>query len=366
MASVEKRIGPDGKPRYLARYRTPDGKDKAPGFSKEKEARAFLATVENDKLAGIYIDPRLSGDKTVREFGAEWFALQSFNRSTTAKKVAFALKCLYDLKADDGTNKGLGDKNLLQVQPMHVEAWLKLLKARYKPNTIPSIWGSARSLFLAAMVNGRVRISPFVGVKLRLGDTPDIVVPTVEQVMAIHAHLPERWRDLVLFTAQTGLRPGEVLGLQVEQLVLMSRQPYVRVDRQLSECKVVPYTKTKNSYGRKVLLAPGTVALIAAYLAKYPPGASGRVFPVNNPRTAWAKAVAKAGIERQVRIHDMRHFFASQLYCETRDWVFVAEQLGDTVAITQRIYTKVVPRSEERGYGVMDRVFAAVRVQGVY
>jgi integrase len=215
------------------------------------------------------------------------------------------------------------------------------------------------------VVNRKIPFSPFDGVKLRLGDTPDIVVPTVEEIMAIHARLPERWRDLALFAARTGLRPGEVLGLNVEQLVLMSRQPYVRVDRQLSQCKVVPYTKTKNSYGRRVELDPGTVDLIAAYLAKYPPGANGRVFPINNPRTAWAKAVKRAGIERQVRIHDMRHFYASQLYAKTRNWVVVAEALGDTVMITQRIYTKVVPSSRDEARGAMDEVFAAVRVTSV-
>jgi integrase len=362
MSSVEKRTR-NGRTVWLARYRTPEGVDKAPSFPTEREARKYLTAVDHDRLTGTYADPRL-GNQTVRQWGEEWFAQQSFNRATTGKKVAFAFKCLYDLEASDGTNKGLGDKKLREVQPLHVQAWLKALKERYKPNTIATIWGHARALFLAAKVNHRISFSPFEGVRARLGDTPEIVVPTVEEIMAIHARLPERWRDIALFVAQTGLRPGEALGLNVEQLVLMSRQPYVRVDRQLSECKVVPYTKTRNSYGRQVPLDPGTVGIIAAYLAKYPADPSGRVFPINNPRTAWAKAVKKAGIERQVRIHDMRHFYASELYGQTHNWVLVAKRLGDTVAITQRIYTKVVAHSEDDAVGAMDRVFASVRVLG--
>ena len=270
--SVEKRTR-NGKTVWLARYRTPEGVSKAPSFPTERQAKNFLTGVEGEKLTGTYIDPR-SGDKTVREWGAEWFGLQVFRRATTAKKVAASLKCLYDLEAPDGTNKGLGDKKLRQVQPLHVEAWLKALKERYEPNTVPSIWGPARSLFLAGVVNRRIPFSPFIGVKLRLGDTPDIVVPTVEEIMAIHALLPAALARHHPVRSQTGLRPGELLGLQVEQLVLMARQPYVRVDRQLSENRVVPYTKTTNSYGRQVPLDPGTVSIIAAYLAQYPPGAN--------------------------------------------------------------------------------------------
>jgi integrase len=350
----------------LARYVTLEGKDRAPGFRTEREAKNFLTTVDNDKLEGTYIDPRLNGGKTVREWGEEWFALQVYNRVGTGKKVAHALQRLYDLEADDGTDVGLGDRKLREVRPMHVEPWLAVLKERYKPNTVANIWGGAASLFKAAVVNRRIPISPMAGVKLRLDETPDIVVPTVAEIMAIHAHLPERWRDMALFQAQTGLRPGEVVGLNVEQLVLMSRQPYVKVDRQLTQAQLVFHTKTKNSHGRRVPLDPSTVELIAAHLAKYPPASNGRVFPVNNPRTAWAKAVAKAGIERQVRMHDMRHFYASELYSDTRDWVLVANRLGDTVATTMRIYVKVVPQSEDRARGVMDRVFARVHVQGTH
>jgi integrase len=364
MSSVEKR--PGRKKPWLARYVTPEGRSRAPGFATRKEAVDFLTTVDSDKLAGSYVDPRLGGDRTVRQWGEEWFPVQSFKRVGTGKKVAYALRCLYDLEAVDGTDVGLGDRKLREVQQLHVEAWLNALKERYRPNTVSNIWGGAASLFKAAVVNRRITFSPFYGVQLRLDDTPDIVVPTVEEIMAIHAHLPERWRDMALFQAQTGLRPGEVVGLNVEQLVLRTPQPYVKVDRQLTQAKLVPYTKTKNSFGREVPLDPGTKALIAAHLLRFPLGANGRVFPVNNPRTAWAKAVAKAGIERQVRMHDMRHFYASQLYADTRDWVLVAKRLGDTVATTQRIYTKVVPQSEERARGAMDRVFAPVRVQTMY
>jgi integrase len=348
----------------VARYRTPEGKERSRSHATEKEARAFLTTVDHDKLAGTYVDPRLGGDRTVRQWSEEWFPLQRFKRASTGQRMAYAIRRLNDLVVD-GTNKGLGDRKLRGLQQMHLEAWLNALKARYAPATVASIWGGAAALFKAAVVNHRIPSSPCYGVKLRLDDTPEIVVPTVEEVMAIHAHLPERWRDLALFQARTGLRPGEALGLQVEQLVLRVPQPYVRVDRQFSGGKLVPWTKTANSYGRQVPLDPGTKALIAAHLLRYPPGADGRVFPVNNPRVSWPKAVKDAGIDRQVRMHDMRHFYASQLYGETHDWALVAKRLGDTEATTMRIYVKVVPQSEDRARGVMDRVFASVRVRDV-
>src|SRR5690606_6147710 len=61
MATIEPRTRTNSRgvqvTRYLVRYRTPDGKDRAPGFDRLRDARAFKANIEADLVRGEYIDP---------------------------------------------------------------------------------------------------------------------------------------------------------------------------------------------------------------------------------------------------------------------------------------------------------------------
>jgi integrase len=349
MASVEERMGPDGKPRYVARYRSPDGASRSKSFLRKRQATEFLTVIEYDKLRGSYIDPS-AGRLTVCQYGQEWAASQGYRRPETAKKVANSLKCLY---------AGLGDMALGQVRRHHLEAWRQWLSERYAPNTVRAVWGWARTLFLAAVADRLIAYSPFDGLKLRLPVGAPITPPTAAELEAIADALPARWGALVLVGARTGLRPSELLGLCKEQFSLLARPPTLTVDRQLQAGRVVPWTKTANSYGRRLPLDAGTTEVIAAQLAAYPPAGEGRLFSVNNPRRTWACAVYRAGIDRQVRMHDLRHFYASELLAATRDFKLVADRLGDTVATTMRVYVHLVPLAEDRGTGAMDRAFVA-------
>jgi integrase len=340
-------MGPDGRPRYVARYRSPDGASRSKTFLRKRQATEFLTVIEYDKLRGSYVDPG-AGRLTVRQYGQEWAASQGYSRPETARKIGNSLKCLY---------AGLGDMALNRVQRHHLEAWRQSLMDRYAPNTVRAIWSWARSLFLAAVADRLIVFSPFDGARLRLPPARPITPPTAAELEAIADVLPARWAALVLVGARTGLRPSELLGLCKEQFSLLARPATLIVDRQLQAGQVVPWTKTQNSYGRRLPLDAGTVEVIAAQLAAYPPGPEGRLFPVNNPRHTWACAVSRAGIGRQVRMHDLRHFYASYMLAETRDFELVAERLGDTVATTMRVYAHVTPLAEERAMGVMDRVF---------
>lgn len=59
MASVEKRLR-DGRVRWYARYRAPDGTQKTKTFSRKVDAERYLTGIESAKLTGSYIDPSRS------------------------------------------------------------------------------------------------------------------------------------------------------------------------------------------------------------------------------------------------------------------------------------------------------------------
>ena len=69
--------------RYKVRYIDPDGQERSKSYpdKKLKDARAFLAKVETDKLTGDYIDPA-AGKTTLREYCDNWLKGQSQDESS--------------------------------------------------------------------------------------------------------------------------------------------------------------------------------------------------------------------------------------------------------------------------------------------
>jgi len=134
--------------------------------------------------------------------------------------------------------------------------------------------------------------------------------------------------DLVEFAMFTGVRRGEALGLEWEN-----------VDRSRG---VVVLVKTKNGKPRDVQLSRNADAVLARRWAQ---GAAGLVFGSrnwNSFRQAWVGALKAAGI-RRFRFHDLRHTTASWLVQQGRSLKEVKELLGHSdIAITLR-YAHLAP-----------------------
>ena len=87
------------------------------------------------------------------------------------------------------------------------------------------------SIMRAAVRDQLQHVSPCDGVKLPRR-TKELIEPlTVEQVHALGAAAPARYRALVTLAAGTGLRQGECFGLTVDRVDFLRRS--LRVDRQL-------------------------------------------------------------------------------------------------------------------------------------
>jgi integrase len=68
----------------------------------------------------------------------------------------------------------------------------------------------------------------------------------------------------------------------------------------------------------------------------------------------WPKILAKAGL-RQVRIHDLRHTFASLLIQQGESLAYVKDQLGHhSIRITVDTYGHLVPRGNRQAVDKLD------------
>ena len=118
MASVEKRVR-NANTTWVARWRDPDGRQRKRSFTRKLDADRFLATVESDKVRGVYVDPD-AGKITFGTYADRWLARQTFDEST---RVAVEVRLRVHIKPL------LGNIELRQIKPSTVQHWLHILGA---------------------------------------------------------------------------------------------------------------------------------------------------------------------------------------------------------------------------------------------
>lgn len=121
-----------------------------------------------------------------------------------------------------------------------------------------------------------------------------------EEARRLLAELPEHLADMAAFSLATGLRRGNVTGLQWSQVDLVRRQAWIHPDQ---------------AKARKAIAVPlnaEAVAVIRRQIGKHPTHVfSFRGKPITQVSTkAWYEAQQRAGIT-DFRWHDLRHTWAS-------------------------------------------------------
>ena len=66
-------------------YRTPAGVERSRSFERKVDAERFLASVENAKASGSYVDPSLA-QLTIEEWAGRWLAGQAHVKPTTFER----------------------------------------------------------------------------------------------------------------------------------------------------------------------------------------------------------------------------------------------------------------------------------------
>src|SRR5687768_17825769 len=84
MASAEKRIR-NGRARWYARYRTPDGQQRTRTFARKVDADHFLVEIEASKQRGSFVDPRRASPP-VGDWADDWLAAQADLSPTTRNR----------------------------------------------------------------------------------------------------------------------------------------------------------------------------------------------------------------------------------------------------------------------------------------
>ena len=197
-----------------------------------------------------------------------------------------------------------------------------------------------------------------LGKHLRRGDEPEpepdpFTREEAEHLVAVAAESFPEWHPWVMTGLRTGLRAGELLGLQWPDVDWRGR--FVQITRSIVRGKV---TTPKNHQRRRVDLSPQLRAELrrwrrqqhATWLERGRsrpawvfPSSTGTSLDESKARKAFNQILDKAELHRRGP-HQMRHTFASLLLQAGVPITYVSQQLGHRDAsITLRVYAHWLP-----------------------
>jgi len=355
MSHIQKR----GPGRWVARYTDPSGHERAKSFERKVDAERFLTSVKHSMYSDAYVDPR-AGRITFAEYSERWRARQP-HRPTTARTIERHLR-VHVLPA-------LGDRPVGSIRTSDVQEWATGLCAQngLAPSTARAVFENVRAVFRAAVTDRLITHSPCVGVALPTV-TPNRVEPMPHaQVRALVAAMHPRYRALVTLAAGSGLRAGELFGLQVRHVDLL--RGVVRVEQQVHELAgriVVGRPKTPRSR-RSVPLAAIVRAALTDHLRDFPPPGpdaylftapnGGPIRRTNFMRSYWNPAARAVDIPVGTALHALRHYFASVLIASGLSVKVVSDLLGHkNAAETLNTYAHLWPTDDDRARDALDDV----------
>jgi integrase len=347
MASIAKR--PDGH--YRARYRDEAGAEHSRHFDRKVDAKQWLDQVTAAVVTGQYVDPK-AGRITFADFYTQWSSRQVWVAGTrrsmgiTARSVTFSNVPLRSLRRS------------------HVESWVKSMSSRgLAASTIATRANNVRAVLRGAVADRVIPVDPSAGVTLprRRRREAAMALPSAADVKRLLDAADVGLRAFVGLGAFAGLRPGESAGVQVGDIDFL--RGTLSVTRQVQR---IPggFEIRAPKYGseRQVFLAPSLVAMLSEHLASSVPAGekpeptrwlfTGEGDEPPLPNTVdhrWRMLRKRAGVVGAIKLHDMRHFYASGLIAAGCDVVTVQRALGHASATTTLdTYSHLWPTAEDR------------------
>jgi integrase len=271
----------------------------------------------------------------------------------------------------------IGRVRLAKLRPFHIQTVVDDMVADgFAPRTV----GQAYRVLSAALRQGvRWQVlptNPALAVSPPRSDRPLLAIPDGEAVRRLLAEADGSLRTAVLLAASTGMRRGEVAGLRwsaIDGARVSVSASLQRVHGQL----VFVEPKTDRSR-RTITLPPITVEALKRWRkdqtarrlllgeAWHDVGVvvdrgDGRPLDPAELSHAFARLCSRVGLEG-VRLHDLRHAFATQLLAANVHPKVVSDALGHaSTAFTMDVYSHVLPSMGEQ---VADAMQAALGATG--
>lgn len=240
---------------------------------------------------------------------------------------------------------------LVEIRKSDIIAWRDELGQRVSAATVNTVMGTLSAAFTYFIGRDWIEHNPCHGVK-RL--KPDARVfpwlQSTEAITRLLGELPMKWRTLVAVLVGTGMRLDEALHLRWDDIDIEHRIIVVHRGRKGT---------TKSGKARRVPIFDSVLAVLkamkvarGAHVYLWPGGRPGKPLSQPSVRRPFKRATKRAGISSQLRLHDLRHTFASLYLVDGGDIFKLSRILGhNSVAITERTYAHLKPDAFDADYG---------------
>lgn len=238
------------------------------------------------------------------------------------------------LKAFVGSWDGYRPTTLLQVQRSHIERFIDHLVARgLHPSTINTLLGGVQRFYGHLMREEQLQASPIRSHHYLQEPEPlprALSDGQVQRFLTVLDHVLDRAVFLLLL--RSGIRLGELVALDLRDVELEAQQLFIRQGH-------------KNRRGRVVYFSADARQALQRWLEGRWSQPTSKFFhnPYGRPLNhRWVQRHfraygERAGLERRLTVHSLRHTFACQLLNAGVDLVTLQELLGhDSIVITQR------------------------------
>jgi integrase len=330
------------------------------GFRTKKECRDALVEAQAALRSGTFVEP---SKRTIRSFLVdEWLP------NCQPPKLRPSTYANYATQVNAHVVPALGDLELQRLVPTHLSAFYRALLTSARrdgqglaPKTVRNIHAIIHRALKDAVRWGYLVRNVAEAVDAPNGKSPEMQVWTPEQLRTFLTHARhDRLHALWLLVATTGMRRGELAGLRWIDVDLTAARAAPRRPRVVANYQVYE-SEPKTAKGRRSLaLDPATVAALgehharqAAERAAVGPGwqDTGLVFTRPDGSaihpdliTDWFKRLARSAGLPLIRLHDVRHSYATAALAAGIPAKVISERLGHaTIAITMDTYSHVIP-----------------------
>ncbi len=349
---------------WRARYRAYDGRERSKSFNRKIDAERWLSSELSELDRGMWIDPEHSRI-TWRDYTADLMAARGH---LAARTIDTNVVC------EQRVAPVLGHVEVGRISPELIRRLVaELGDAGYAPETIIKTMRWVRLVLNQAVSDRRIPRSPAAGIRLPTPRRSDMRILSPAQVDHLADTLPDRYRALPIVAAYTGLRWGELAGLQVLSIDMLRRRLLVRTALIEAARQPPQLGPPKTTASERTITLPNIVVdAFARHLHTYPP-VDGTVFTTEKGaflrrgsfNRIWRQAVTDS-VGSPCRIHDLRHTHASWLIAAGEHPKIIQSRLGhSSIQVTMDRYGHLMEGLDERTADRLDALAAESRGPGV-